>query len=65
MSLNYVPICGVCKKKMKYVKSGANHLAFWSCPDKKKGPDGQSNEHETISITGWNKKIAALRGVQY
>lgn len=55
------PICAVCKKNMKYVPAGANYSAFYSCPDKKKGPDGKYNEHQSISCIDWEKKLAELK----
>ena len=55
------PVCGVCKKTMKYVAAGANYSSFWSCPDKKKGPDGKYNEHESISTSEWEKKLAGMK----
>jgi len=56
------PICGVCKLKMKFKPAGATWSAFWSCPDKKKGPDGKYNEHESIGAVEWEKKLAAIKG---
>lgn len=56
------PVCGLCKKTMKYVPAGANYSAFWSCPDKKKGPDGRYNDHQSISTSDWEKKLAELKG---
>ena len=47
------PICDICGKNMKYVSGTDRYPAFWSCPDKKKGPDGKYNNHGSVEAAKW------------
>ena len=38
---------------MKYVSGTDRYPAFWSCPDKKKGPDGKYNNHGSVEAAKW------------
>jgi len=53
-----LPVCGICKRNMKYVPGTDRYAAFYSCPEKKKGQDGKYNNHESIGESEWRKKMA-------
>ena len=55
------PICDICGKNMKYLAATDRYKAFWSCPDKKKGPDGKYNNHGSVEADKWEAtmKLAA------
>jgi hypothetical protein len=55
------PICDICGKNMKYIAASDRYKAFWSCPDKKKGPDGKYNNHGSVEADKWEAtmKLAA------
>ena len=55
------PICDICGKSMKYLAATDRYKAFWSCPDKKKGPDGKYNNHGSVEADKWEAtmKLAA------
>jgi hypothetical protein len=55
------PICDICGKSMKYIAASDRYKAFWSCPEKKKGPDGKYNNHGSVEADKWEAtmKLAA------
>jgi hypothetical protein len=55
-----MPVCLVCRKTMKWLPATAKYAAFYTCPDKKKGPDGKYNEHQSIDEASWRKKYAEM-----